>query len=109
MNRNRIDKLKTCCFLLLLLFFFNSYCQNRNTLLQAYPSVKDQGERNNLIYEMLNNPDPKKGLYCYRKLLSLTQKHDDKAGEAYVTVLLAFAELLAGNTATVTEITFKGL
>lgn len=63
MNRNRTDKLKTCCFVLLFLFSFNSYCQNKDILLQVYPSVKNQVARNALIYEILNNPDPKKGLY----------------------------------------------
>lgn len=109
MNLTRMVNLRTCCLVLLSLFSFTTYCQNRDSLLQAYPSVKDEAERLNLIYQTLNNPDPKQGLYYHQKLLTLTQKHGDQAGEALVNVLIGWTLYLAGNTVTATEIVFKGL
>jgi hypothetical protein len=109
MKSTQKTTLRTCSLLLLSLFSLTTFCQNKDSLLQVYPSVKNEAERVNLIYTILDNPDPKKRLYYQQKLLTLTQKRGDNAGEAAVTVFIGFAEFLAGNTAIATDITFKGL
>jgi tetratricopeptide (TPR) repeat protein len=109
MKSTRKITLQICCLLLSSLLSVTAYCQNKDSLLQVYPSAKNEAERFSLIYNILNNPDPKKGLYYHQKLLALTQKQGDKAGEAWVTELIGFAEYLAGNTAAATDIGFKAL
>jgi tetratricopeptide (TPR) repeat protein len=109
MKRIRMINLRACCLLLLILFSVTSYCKDRDSLLQVYPSVKNEAERLNLIYRILDNPDPKKGLYYHRKLLTLTKKSGDKVGEAFVTALIAWTDFLTGNTSTATDIAFKSL
>jgi hypothetical protein len=83
--------------------------QNKDSLLQVFPSVKGEAERIRSLYAILDNPDPQKGLQYHKKLLAITRKQSDKAGEAYVTAHIGWAEYLAGNMATGAEIEFKAL
>lgn len=95
----------------LALFSFATYGQNKDSLLQILPSVKNEAERIRLIYSVID-PDVnnlQEILVYNKKLLKLTRQQNDKVGEAYVTGILAYALSLSGNTAAGTELQFKAL
>jgi hypothetical protein len=92
-----------------LVLSFTGYGQTKDSLLLVLPTLKDEAQRIRLIYRILDNPDPKKGLFYHQKLLDLTRKQNDKAGEAAVTVMIGHREFLAGNSITGNELQFKAL
>lgn len=94
---------------LVLLLSFTSAAQNKDSLLRVFPSVKGDFERVRLIYKILDNPDPQKGLHYHQALLNITRQQKDNTGEAAVTGLIGFAEILAGNSTTGMELLYKAL
>ncbi len=109
MGLTRIFRYRNWCAALVLFLSHSTYSQNKDSLIQVFPSIGNETERIQIIYQILEKPNPQKGLHYHQELLTLTRKRGDKAGEAAVTSLIGLTAFLAGNGTTATELQFKAL